>query len=125
MNSDQYMDIAARFFKAYNDVDTDTMSTLIANDMHWEHHNRFKGTGSERLLQSIRDLSETVPGRYFTDVTRWASSGNVIYLEHQWHGTPITDFVLMGWKAGVQVTLECCAVIKIQDGLIVEWSDYA
>jgi ketosteroid isomerase-like protein len=125
MNSDKYLDMASRFFKAYNDIDTDAMSMLVADDLHWEHHNRFKGSGSERLFQSIRDISKTVPGRYFTDVTRWAINGDVLYLEHQWHGTPTTDFAPMGWKAGTPVTLDCCAVIKFRDEIIVEWSDYA
>lgn len=118
---------ANRFFSAYNEVDTETLSSLVAADLHWEHHNRFKGSGREGFIDSVKTINGKVPGRYFAEITRWAANtdSGAIYLEHKWHGTPAEDLEVMGWKAGVAVTFDCCAVLVFKDGVIVEFSDYA
>lgn len=125
MEPNELLQFANRFFGAYNAVDTNTLATLISEDLHWEHHNRFKGSGKEGFLDSIRKFDKTVPGRYFAEITRWAANGDVIYVEHKWHGTPAEDMEAFGWKAGAATGFDCCGVLVFKDGVIVEFSDYA
>ena len=126
MDPNALLEAANRFFGAYNEVDTQTLSSLVSEDLHWEHHNRFKGSGKDGFVESVVRINKTVPGRYFGEITRWAANGDgVIYIEHTWHGTPAEDLEVMGWKAGVDVTFDCCGVLALKDGVIVEFSDYA
>lgn len=125
MEAGQILVFANRFFQAYNDVGIITIGELISENLHWERHGRFKGPGKEKLLDQIQKLSEMVPGRHSDGPTRWAVNGDVISIEHKLHGTPVVDFLIFGWKAHEVVTLDCCSILVLRDGKIIEWSDYA
>jgi ketosteroid isomerase-like protein len=125
METEQYLAFANRFFQAYNEVDFKKIGELVSEDLHWEHHGRFKGEGKERLLVQIREFSQMVPGRYYAEPTRWAVNGDIIFIEHKAHGTPAVDVALFGWKAGEPVTVDFCSLLVLKDGKVVEWSDYA
>lgn len=125
MEANQYLAFANRFFQAYNDVDTQTIRDLVSDDIHFEHHSRFSGQGKEKLLDQIQNFSKIIPGRYFTEPTRWAVNGDVIFVEHTAHGTPVADIAVFGWKAGESVAMDCCSLLVLKDGKIVEWSDFA
>ena len=125
MEPNDLLQLANRFFDAYNKVDIEALSILVSEDLHWEHHNRFKGSGKAGFLDSIRKFDKTVPGRYFAEITRWAANGETIYTEHKWHGTPAENMEAFGWKAGVATGFDCCAVLVVKSGVIVEFSDYA
>ena len=124
-NDTALLDTAKRFFEAYNDLDTNYLEGLLTENVHWEHHNRFKGSGREKLLQSIKDIADKVPGRTFAEPTRWAVNGEVVYLEHSWSGDPEVDLDAFGWKKGVPASLDVVSVFVFSGGKIVEWSDYA
>ena len=113
-----------RFFVAYNDMDMQTLRELLTDDVHWEHHNRFKGSGAVPLLQSIRDIQAKQPDRRFGDVTRWAVNGDTVYAEHGWTGTPAESDETKGWQAGVPRSMDCVSVLVLTGGRIREWSDY-
>ena len=125
MDSDDFVETAKRFFKAYNTMDIKQLEEMISDDLHWEHHNRFKGQGKKGLTKSIRDIAEKVPGRYFAESKRSARNGETVFLEHSWHGTPAQDVPAFGWTKGVPATLDVVSVFKFSGGKIVEWGDYA
>ncbi len=125
MADNQNLTFANRFFQAYNNVDSTTIGELVSEDVHFEHHGRFKGQGKEKLLDQILTFSKMVPGRYFGGPTRWAVNGDFIFIEHKAYGTPAVDVALFGWKAEEPVTMECCTLLVLKDGKMVEWSDYA
>jgi ketosteroid isomerase-like protein len=124
MSDTSLYNVAKRYFDAYNTVDTTTLEALLAEDVHWEHHNRFKGKGRAGLIESIKKIAESTPGRRFTEPTRWAAGDNLIYLEHQWHAIPATPNEMFGWKAGVPFSMDCASVFVVDHGKIIEWSDY-
>jgi ketosteroid isomerase-like protein len=117
--------IIERFYAAYNEMDLDTFGALVTEDVHWEHHNRFKGKGREPLLDSVRDTQAQLPVRRFGEITRWAANENVVYVDHLWSGTPAVDIEGWGWKAGVPMSMDCASVFVFEDGRVKEWSDYA
>lgn len=121
----QPLAFASRFFQAYNDVDVQTIGDLVSEDVQFEHHGRFKGEGKERLLDQIQNFSKMIPGRFYAEPTRWAVNGDVIFIEHKAHGTPAVDVELFGWKAGETVIMDCCTLLALKGGKVVEWSDYA
>ena len=113
-----------RFFTAYNDMDLDTFASLLTDDIHWEHHNRFLGKGAEPLVQSIRDIHAKLPNRRFGEVTRWSATDDTIYTEHDWTATPVESDPSWGWEAGIETSMDCVSVFVFEGGRIKEWSDY-
>ena len=125
MDAEQSLAFANRFFQAYNNVDSKTIAELVSEDVHFEHHGRFQGQGKGKLLEQVQNFSKMVPGRHYTEATRWAVNGNLIFIEHKAYGTPAVDVELFGWKEGEPVTMDCCTLLVLKNGKIVEWSDYA
>ncbi|KAJ5974806.1 hypothetical protein N7481_008513 [Penicillium waksmanii] len=126
MAEHKYLDVAKRFFDAYNVSDSSTIAEIVDPDLLWAHSNRFKGQGRDALLKSIEEYSANVPGRAFYAPARWAVNGNVLFLEHKWEGFPAIDVPTFGWIAGTQASLDCLSVL-VFDGkdVIIEWTDYA
>jgi len=124
MTGRQLIEIAHQFFDAYNASDIASLEALLSEDVRWEHHNRFKGAGRAALIRSIKEIAQTTPGRRFTEPTRWASSENLIYLEHQWHAVPTAANAMFGWQPGVPFSMDAVSVFVFADGKIIEWSDY-
>ncbi len=120
----ELVELVERFFHAYNDVDMDTLAALLTDDVHWEHHNRFTGDGREPLLSSIQQISDKMPDRHFSELSRWAVNGNVVFCEHRWFTVPLESDPNWGWEAGVPFSMDAASVFVVTDGLIVEWSDY-
>ncbi|WP_371634101.1 nuclear transport factor 2 family protein [Streptomyces sp. NBC_01259] len=116
--------IVERFFAAYNDMDLDSFANLLAEDIRWGHHNRFRGAGAAPLLRSIQEIHDKLPDRRFGEITRWAASDHTIYAEHSWTGTPAESDAAWGWQAGVPASMECVSVFVIEGGRVTEWSDY-
>ena len=124
MDNDAIVVTAKRFFEAYNSVDTNHLEEILSENVHWEHHNRFKGDGREGLLQSIKDIAGKIPGRTFSEPKRWAVNGETVFIEHSWHGVPAVDLPAFGWNQGLPASLDVCSVFVFSSGKIVEWSDY-
>ena len=124
MDDDTIVVTAKRFFEAYNSMDTNHLEEILSENVHWEHHNRFKGDGREGLLQSIKDIAGKIPGRTFSGPKRWAVNGETVFIEHSWHGLPAVDLPAFGWTKGVPASLDVCSVFVFSGGKIVEWSDY-
>jgi len=122
--SDEVMQILEAFRAAYNSVDIAALEALVAEDVRWEHHNRFKGTGRAPLMQSILDFAERMPGRYFDPPTRVAVNGQTVFVERKWRATPVRSDAAWGWEAGVPTSMDTCSVYVIDAGKIVEWGDY-
>jgi len=125
MESNELLAKAILFFQAYNATDITSLEGIVSEDIHWEHHNRFKGQGKEGLMQSVRDFSTKAPGRYFSEPTRWAINGETVFIEHKWHAVPKVAVPSFGWTEGVPVTLDCVGLLVFSAGQIIEWSDYA
>ncbi|KAJ5654758.1 hypothetical protein N7490_001761 [Penicillium lividum] len=111
MAAHKYLDVAKRFFDAYNAPDTSTITEVVDADLLWAHSNRFKGQGCRALFKSIEEYSANVPERDFSAPARWAVNGNVLFLEHKWEGLPDMDVPGFGWKAGIRVFLDCLSVL--------------
>lgn len=124
MNNDALVVTAKRFFEAYNSLDTNLLEEILSENVHWEHHNRFKGDGREGLLQSIKDIAGKIPGRAFSEPRRWTVNGETVFLEHSWHGVPAVDLPAFGWSKDVHTSLDVCSVFVFSAGKIIEWSDY-
>jgi len=116
--------IATRFFDAYNAADADALREVAADDIHWEHHNKFQGKGLEGLLQSIKSFLDRAPDRRFTEPSRTAENGDCLFIEHQWKGTPAVTDPRWRWEEGVPRTSDVLSLLVIRDGKVVEWSDY-
>lgn len=125
MGHDEPIQIAKRFFHAYNTFDIECLKDIVTEDVLWEHRNRFKGQGSDDLISSIQKFSSKVPGRAFSDIKRWAINGDTIFVEHRWQGTPAIDVPDFGWEAGKPTGLDCLSILVLSQGKIVEWTDYA
>ncbi len=124
MSTDDLLRILEAFRVAYNEVDIQALETLVADNLHWEHHNRFKGHGRAGFVQSVRDFAEKTPGRYFAAPARFAVNEQTIYIEHTWHAVPAHSDPAWGWEKDVPVSMDTCSVFVIKDGKIVEFSDY-
>ena len=119
----EVIDITERFFTAYNETDIDTLRTLFTDEVRWGRHNSgFMGNGREKLLQVIREIQTTVPDRCLGKTTRRAVTGNVVYTENLWSGTPVATAA--GFQAGVNVALDCASVFIVEGGRISEWTHY-
>ncbi|KAJ5763363.1 hypothetical protein N7533_002044 [Penicillium manginii] len=126
MAEHKYLDVAKRFFDAYNASDASNITEVVDSDLLWAHSNRFKGQRRDALLKSIEEYSANVPGRAFSAPARWALNGNVLFLEHKWEGVPAIDVPGFGWKAGTRASLDCLSVLVFDEkDRIVEWTDYA
>lgn len=124
MVSSGNLSLVEAFYQAYNDVDITALEGLVSDDIHWEHHNRFTGSGKAGLMESLREWAERVPGRRFGPALRHAQNGELLFVEHQWFAVPAADNDQFGWKAGETVTMDTASVFVVRDGKIVEWSDY-
>ena len=122
--SSELLDLANRYFKAYDDLDVSVMSELLADDVHWEHHNRFKGAGRAGLLESIERIASLAPDRRFGPIRRSASKGSVLIVEHDWRCTPRQADAQRGWEAGRPFQMDVVSLLVIKQGKIVEWSDW-
>ena len=65
MSSEDLLKLLEAFRVAYNEVDIPALEALVAEDLHWEHHNKFKGHGRAAFVQSVRDFAAKTPGRHF------------------------------------------------------------
>jgi hypothetical protein len=124
MPNDELLNILEAFRVAYNEVDIAGLEGLVAEDLHWEHHNRFKGHGRASFVQSVRDFADKTPGRYFAEPVRFAVNDQTVYIEHTWHATPAHSDPAWGWEKGVPTSMDTCSVFVVIDGLIAEFSDY-
>jgi ketosteroid isomerase-like protein len=124
MSREDLLNILEAFRVAYNEVDVEALENIVADDLHWEHHNRFKGHGRAGFLQSVRDFAAKTPGRYFAKPVRFAINDHTAYVEHTWHAVPAHSDPAWGWEKGVPTSMDTCSVFVIKDGKIVEFSDY-
>lgn len=124
MDSDAILVTAKRFFEAYNNLEINHLEEILSENVHWEHHNRFKGDGRDGLLRSIKDIAEKIPGRAFSEPKRCAVNGDTVFLEHSWHGVPAVDLPAFGWTKGVATSLDVCSVFVFSAGKIIDWGDY-
>ena len=127
MSSEQLLKTVEAFRVAYNELDIPALESLVAEELHWEHHNRFKGHGRAGFVQSVRDwaggedtralLRRTGPLRGGTAQPPSMSSTR---------GTPCppTPTPPGGWEKGVPTSMDTCSVFVVEDGKIVEFSDY-
>ncbi|NKQ54402.1 nuclear transport factor 2 family protein [Amycolatopsis sp. K13G38] len=118
------LEIAERFFDAYNRADTEAMGSLLADDLSFGHHNRFRGTGKAKMLATFSHFADQIPGRRYNPVLRFSAGPDFIFCEHTWTGVPKEDSTEWGWKAGEEFTGEVLTVLGFRDGLITEWYDY-
>ena len=124
MSSEQLLKTVEAFRVAYNELDIPALESLVAEELHWEHHNRFKGHGRAGFVQSVRDFAAKTPGRYFAEPARFAVNGATVYVEHTWHAVPAHSDPAWGWEKGVPTSMDTCSVFVVEDGKIVEFSDY-
>ena len=124
MSSEDLLKLLEAFRVAYNEVDIPALEALVAEDLHWEHHNRFKGHGRAAFVQSVRDFAAKTPGRHFAEPVRFAVNGQTAYIEHTWHAVPAHSDPAWGWEKGVPTSMDTCSVFVIDNGVIVEFSDY-
>lgn len=124
MENDELLRLVEEFRVAYNSVDTAKLETLLAKDLHWGHHNKFKGIGREKLILSIQEFERKMPGRYFDKPIRTAVSGQAVFVEQTWHATPAHTDPEWGWVAGVPTSMETCSVFVFENSQLVDWGDY-
>ena len=124
MTSSELLDLATRYFKAYDELDIAAMSELLADDIRWEHHNRFKGVGKADLLASIERIAGLAPDRRFGEIKRSASAGSTVFVEHGWSCTPREADVQRGWEAGKLFKMDVVSLVVVKQGKITEWSDW-
>jgi ketosteroid isomerase-like protein len=120
----QLLAFVHRFYDAYNAKDLDTLGSMMADDLRWEHHGQFKGQGKAQLLELSRKIIEIAPDRSVKPPIRWAVTGNAIFVEHTYYGTPVVDPGFFDWKAGVPFELAVCSIFVVDDGKLAEWSDF-
>ena len=124
MTEQNNLAIIEAFFEAYNSTDLKTLRSLLHQDIHWEHHNRFRGKGCEGLLKSIADWSVRAPGRHFGPILRTAGNSELTYVEHRWFAVIEQESEEFTWKAGDKIEFDAVSVLVVRDSLVVEWSDY-
>ena len=124
MTSTDLLVLAKRYFKAYDDLNIAVMSELLADDVHWEHHNRFKGAGKSGLLESIERIAGLAPDRRFGPIKRSAGADSRLFVEHDWRCTPKEADVQRGWEAGKPFKMDVVSLVVVDQGRIVEWSDW-
>jgi hypothetical protein len=124
MSTDKFLNLVEKFRVAYNSVDIPKLETLLAEDLRWGHHNKFKGTGRAGLILSIEEFARKLPGRYFEKPIRTAVNGQAVFVEQTWHATPLHSDPAWGWVAGVPTSMETCSVIVFENDMIIDWGDY-
>ncbi|KIY00273.1 uncharacterized protein Z520_03958 [Fonsecaea multimorphosa CBS 102226] len=124
MDPSQLLAFVHRFCDAYNAKDLDALGSMMADDLRWEHHRQFKGEGKAQLLELSRKIIEIAPKRFVKPPIRWAVTGNAIFVEHTYYGTPVVDPGFFDWKAGVPFELAVCSIFVVEDGKLAEWSDF-
>jgi ketosteroid isomerase-like protein len=118
-------EVADRFLAAYNARDVDACEPLLAPDVRMIHHGRGVDlSGRKAVVASLREsLSSAFPDRRFLPERRRMVSGDRVLVEHTWEATPVLDVAGFG-NAGEVVRLEVSTVLTVQDGLIVDCSEY-
>jgi ketosteroid isomerase-like protein len=113
--------------EVYNAQDFDACASMVAEDLHFVHHNRGievhgRTEFVEGILRNWRDAY--VPDRKLEPAVRMAVNGNVVFREQMWTATAKVD--VPGFAdAGQPIRHDFCTVLVFNDdGLICEYNEY-
>jgi hypothetical protein len=120
MSTEEILKCLEEFRIAYNEIDIPTLEDILARDVHWEHRNKFKGSGRDGLIQSIIEFGEKTPGRYFDRPIRFALKGQAIFIEQKWHATPARSDPAWGWEKGAPISMDTCSIFVFEGAKITE-----
>jgi hypothetical protein len=119
-----HLEFVKNYIDAYNNMDWERIGSMVADDIHCEHHSRFKGHGKKWMLETMAKWAERAPGRRLGEITRWAENGDLFFWEHKWYAKLATDNETFEFTTGQEVEMELTTLFVIRNGLIVEMSDY-
>jgi steroid delta-isomerase-like uncharacterized protein len=116
--------VAKSWIAAYNAKDFATLKTLMADNLHVEHHNRgVCFDGAETMLSTMRQFGELLPDRRFHSIRRQFAAGENVVTEMTWEATASVDIEGFA-KKGEVVKLELACVWTVRDGRVCDYHDY-
>ena len=119
------VDVADRYVSAYNDGDLETLGALLSDDIRfWRHNQDFCLEGREAAAQFLAEILAGFSDRQIIDRRGIYAGGDQVIIEHTWVGTAATDVPGHADK-GTTLRLEAATFLRIRDGLIAEYHDYA
>lgn len=119
------VEVADRYVSAYNDGDLNLLGALLSDDIRfWRHNQDFCLQGRDAVAQFFGEILAGFPNRQITDRRGIYTIGDQVIIEHTWTGTAALDVPGHADK-GTTVRLEAATFLRIRDGLITEYHDYA
>lgn len=124
--SDQQIEqLAEQYLDAYNRNDLDALEAILADDVHFVHHNRdVDYSGKETAMEMFRGAAGAFPGKSFSDRQTFRVSGDTAIIQHTWTCTPTIDAPNMGAQAGVPLSTELATFLTFRDGKLVGYHDF-
>lgn len=118
------LDVAEAYIAAYNAGDLPAMAALYRDDAVTQHHNRgYRKVGRDEIMAGKAAVGHVVPEKRLVDRRRIVAADDMVVVEHAWRGTAIG--ALPGFaRAGEEINIEICTVMRIVDGQIASHDDY-
>ena len=107
-------EIADRLFAAIEAGDADTVRSLYSPDVEIWHNTDDEVQGRDANLATLGWLAANIPGLRYTDVRRSETADGFV----QQHVLRATS------RAGEEVGVPACLVVKIADGVITRLDEY-
>lgn len=121
-----FAELTERFFDYYNKGDFNSMREMMVQNIDFAHYNReVKFNNRDELIAVFPAFLENlIPDRRYTPPSRVNVSGNIVYREGVFTGTPTTYIPGFG-QTGERFSLHFCSVLRFNDqGLVEEWKDH-
>lgn len=117
--------VVDRFIAAYNAKDVATIAALLGEDIHMVHREaNVDIRGRSAVLAMLRRSAEgAFTDRRFHSERRRLIDGPVVAVEQMWGGTAAHDVPGMAAQ-GERVTMELCTLFTVEDGRIVDYTEY-
>jgi ketosteroid isomerase-like protein len=114
MNSREVSEQLAAVFAAFDASDVAALATFVTDDVRLRLGNSPESRGRSAFIEAVNAFHRSVAGVHH-EILSVYSDGNVAIVEFDVHYTR---------HDGRSVTLPCCNVFRIRDGLIAEYRSY-
>lgn len=119
-------ELSNRLMDAYNSQDFETMASMMAPDIDFNHFNRdFPMNDRDALIDTLRTfVAQYFVERRFEEPEKLLVDGNTAVRVAWYSGIAKVDLPGFG-DAGESFRLKLCSILRFNDaGILVEWKDF-